>query len=478
MFVLDEHGRIVTWHLGAQHVFGYTSAEMTDQPAAPLFNMTEREFAALLEQPHDRGSRERDGVCRRRDGSRFIGTTVIRPLEDDADDLRGFVAVTRDVTERRDLEEQLRQARRWRRSASSPAASRTTSTTCSRRSSATPTGSATISPGDQTHSTQIVEIQKAAERAAGADAAAARVQPAADAAAVDHRSLAARRRIWCRCCGGVIGEHIDIVGRPRAGRCSPVLGDRSQLEQVVAEPRGQRARRDAERRHGSTIRTAERAVSTATQVARLGSRPGVVCSRSPTRASAWTPATQARDLRAVLHDEGASAAARASAWRPSTASSSRWGARSNVTSAPNQGTTFKLYFPETQSARKPSLGPVSPDSPRGFETLLLVEDDAAVRTYLTRLLEGAWLLRASPPNIRPRRSTVAGAIDGPDPPRDHRRPDAWRHGTGAGKGARPNPTGHSGPLHFGLCRRCRPSNRAVRTLGTGTSYRNPSLRPI
>ena len=44
----------------------------------------------------------------------------------------GIEAICRDISERKQLEEQLRQAQSWKRSAASPAASRTTSTTCSR----------------------------------------------------------------------------------------------------------------------------------------------------------------------------------------------------------------------------------------------------------------------------------------------------------------------------------------------------------
>src|SRR4030095_12773539 len=55
-----------------------------------------------------------------------------------------------------------------------------------------------------------------------------------------------------------------------------------------------------------------------------------------------------------------------------------------VISAPNQGTTFRLYFPETQLRPETELGPLPPDATRGCETLLLVEDDDSVRTLLTR----------------------------------------------------------------------------------------------
>ena len=112
MFVLDHHGRVVTWHIGAQHVFGYTADEMMDEPAAPLFDMTEEQFLKLLAEARGLGQAEQEGQCRRRDGGKFVGATMIRPLSGDDRDLQGFVAVTRDVTERRDLEQRLRQAQK------------------------------------------------------------------------------------------------------------------------------------------------------------------------------------------------------------------------------------------------------------------------------------------------------------------------------------------------------------------------------
>ena len=72
----------------------------------------------------------------RKDGSLFWANVIVDPIRDDDGSLVGFAKITRDITERREAQLALRRRRRnaprprrWRRSASSPAASRTTSTT-------------------------------------------------------------------------------------------------------------------------------------------------------------------------------------------------------------------------------------------------------------------------------------------------------------------------------------------------------------
>jgi PAS domain S-box-containing protein len=107
LFVIDSHGRVVSWEPGAEHVFGYTAAEVRDQPAAMLFNLDPLSFLERLEEARSTGSADHEGACRRRDGSAFTGATVIRRLHGD-DELDGFVAVTHDVTAERHLEERLR----------------------------------------------------------------------------------------------------------------------------------------------------------------------------------------------------------------------------------------------------------------------------------------------------------------------------------------------------------------------------------
>ena len=81
-----------------------------------------------------------------------------------------------------------------------------------------------------------------------------------------------------------------------------------------------------------------------------------------------------------------------------------------------RGTTFKLYFPRTDAEPLTGPQPASVDSgrPQGTETILLVEDDPAVRSYARRVLEAAGyavLEAADGPAALDIGSTHAGPID-------------------------------------------------------------------
>jgi CheY-like chemotaxis protein len=62
----------------------------------------------------------------------------------------------------------------------------------------------------------------------------------------------------------------------------------------------------------------------------------------------------------------------------------------SVYSVPNQGTTFRLYFPRHHEQReKPEEKPGSAPLPLGTETLLVVEDEGALLETIRLSLEGA-----------------------------------------------------------------------------------------
>jgi PAS domain S-box-containing protein len=111
IFVLDPDGRVASWNEGAERIKGYTAAEILGQsferfyppePIARRFPQYELEMAARDGRFEDEGWRVR------KDGSLFWASVVITALRNAQGELIGFGKVTRDLTERRRLEEQAR----------------------------------------------------------------------------------------------------------------------------------------------------------------------------------------------------------------------------------------------------------------------------------------------------------------------------------------------------------------------------------
>jgi PAS domain S-box-containing protein len=110
IFMLDEEGRVTTWNEGAQRIFGFTEHEILGEPFARFFTpeaaqhqTPERELREAARQ----GRCESEGWRLRHDGTRFWATGVLTAFYDAAGRLRGFSQVTRDITERKFLEDQL-----------------------------------------------------------------------------------------------------------------------------------------------------------------------------------------------------------------------------------------------------------------------------------------------------------------------------------------------------------------------------------
>ncbi len=108
---LDPDGIIQTWNLGAERVKGYTAEEAIGRSFA-MFYTEEAKLAGLpqtlLLQARDKGRVEHTGWRMRKDGSRFWGDVVITALRDENGDLTGYAKVTRDLTEKHELESALR----------------------------------------------------------------------------------------------------------------------------------------------------------------------------------------------------------------------------------------------------------------------------------------------------------------------------------------------------------------------------------
>ncbi len=115
IFVLDPVGRVATWNVGAARIKGYRADEILGQHFArfyPLEDIEAGKPAMELREAAARGRLEDEGWRVRKDGSRFWANVVITALRDAAGRLVGFAKVTRDLTERKEAEEQrLRLAR-------------------------------------------------------------------------------------------------------------------------------------------------------------------------------------------------------------------------------------------------------------------------------------------------------------------------------------------------------------------------------
>src|SRR6187551_2049077 len=113
MFVLDLSGRVTTWNRGAQKIKLYEAREVIGKhfsifyPAEDVAaGKPDRELELALRD----GRVEDEGWRLRRDGSRFWAFVTITLLRDPTGAPRAFAKVTRDVTERRLAQEELRQS--------------------------------------------------------------------------------------------------------------------------------------------------------------------------------------------------------------------------------------------------------------------------------------------------------------------------------------------------------------------------------
>lgn len=111
IFMLDPDGRVATWNPGARRFKGYEAEEIIGQHFSRFYTTEDREREVpriALETAKREGRFEAEGWRVRNDGSRFWANVVVDAIRADDGSLLGFAKVTRDLTERRAAEEELR----------------------------------------------------------------------------------------------------------------------------------------------------------------------------------------------------------------------------------------------------------------------------------------------------------------------------------------------------------------------------------
>ncbi len=111
IILMDNDGIIRNWNKGAQKIKQYTEAEIVGKhfsifylPEDLKVNLPQK----LMTEARETGRAVQEGWRKRKDGTRFWGSITITALHDDDNNVIGFVKVTRDLTDKKEVEENLR----------------------------------------------------------------------------------------------------------------------------------------------------------------------------------------------------------------------------------------------------------------------------------------------------------------------------------------------------------------------------------
>jgi PAS domain S-box-containing protein len=114
MFMLDTAGHVTSWNAGAQHIKHYRADEIIGRHFSCFYTSEDQSAGKPMEAlkvAATAGSFQDEGWRVRKDGSWFMADVLINPILNRGGALVGFVKVTRDITQRRQAERDLEQAR-------------------------------------------------------------------------------------------------------------------------------------------------------------------------------------------------------------------------------------------------------------------------------------------------------------------------------------------------------------------------------
>ncbi len=398
IWAVDLNGSLTFWNPAAERIFGWTEAEVIGQPLPVLpANLQEeyQEWLAKFRNGESLAAVERTRV--RKDGSRIEVVIWTAPLRDASGQINGTIAIDSDVTERKVLEEQFRQSQKLEaigRLAGGVAHDFNNLLTVISGYSEMMVLEA---GGDPNLLDYAREIQYAADRAAALTAqllAFSRRQISQprilDLNEVVTHSMKLLRRL--------IGEDIDIATILDAGlgrvKADPIHIDQVIMNLVVNA-------RDAMLNGGKlTIETANRNIDAAYVGRHLGVVPGPYCMLAISDTGVgMDAATQSRLFEPFFTTKEAGKGT-------GLGLSIVYGiVKQNageimVYSEVGKGTTFRIFFPMAVVPEDFATAGERPSEMRGSETILLCEDEVAIRKLVHSMLtkQGYRVIQADTPD--------------------------------------------------------------------------------
>ncbi len=394
IWTVDVNGRLQFWNPAAERMFGWRASELLNQPMAVTAAGQPEDFQRLLES--FRKGEMLNGVefrLRRKEGPLMDISVWTAPLRDDSGRLTAVLGVAEEITERKQLEQQLRQAQKMEaigRLAGGVAHDFNNLLTVI--SGYAQMLAESLPEGDELEPA-VAEILRATQSASELThrllSFSRKQRPSLRL--VDLNELVSGAQKMLR---RVIGEDVELLAAPAPGPLR-VQADPVQIEQVLmnlvinardAMPGGGRI----------VIETASVVFDEQYVQAHLGTAPGrhVMLAVSDTgHGMDAETMRQAFDPFFTTKEKGTGLGLSTVYGIVRQHGGHVW-----VYSEPGVGTTFKIYLPEvTETGAIAQTVGETRESARGWETILVAEDQPDLRRLITEVLrrEGYQALAAA-----------------------------------------------------------------------------------
>jgi PAS domain S-box-containing protein len=115
LYMLDPNGIVTNWNAGGQRIKGYLPEEIIGKHFSTFYSTADQAAgrpARALKHALEHGRYEEEGWRVRKDGTFFWASVVIDPIRDDENRHIGFAKITRDISERREVQQKLEKIQR------------------------------------------------------------------------------------------------------------------------------------------------------------------------------------------------------------------------------------------------------------------------------------------------------------------------------------------------------------------------------